>query len=42
MQDGADWLALTLTESKTFKGRAAAEKWLAKRGYLPDGTKIQN
>ena len=21
VQDGADWLALTLTESKTFKGR---------------------
>mgnify|MGYP003481105224 FL=1 len=42
VQDGADWLALTLTESKTFKGRAAAEKWLAKRGYLPNGTKIQN
>jgi hypothetical protein len=31
--------ALTFAESKTFKTRAGAEKWLAKRGYKPDGSR---
>ena len=34
------WLALTRVESKSFKSRAAAEKWLARMGYRPDGTKF--
>ena len=29
--------ALTFSESKTFKTRLGAEKWLAKRGIKPDG-----
>jgi hypothetical protein len=32
--------ALTFSESKTFKTRAGAEKWLAKRGYRADGSRI--
>ena len=34
------WLALTRVDSRTFKTRAGAEKWLAKMGYRPDGTKF--
>lgn len=32
--------ALTFAESKTFKTRAGAVKWLAKRGYDANGRKI--
>ena len=36
-QPGGIFLAMTFTASKEFKTRAAAEKWLAKRGYGPRG-----
>jgi len=36
-----EFLALTRTESKTLKTRAGAVNWLAKRGYLPNGEKIE-
>jgi hypothetical protein len=29
--------ALTFSQSKTFSTRKGAEKWLAKRGYRPNG-----
>lgn len=29
--------ALTFSQSKTFKTRAGAERWLAARGYGPNG-----
>ncbi len=32
--------ALTFSESKTFATRTGAEKWLAKRGYKADGSRI--
>ena len=32
--------ALTLTQSKSFKTRKGAEKWLAVRGYAPNGKKL--
>lgn len=32
------YVALTLVQSKHFKTRKGAEKWLAKRGYNADGT----
>jgi hypothetical protein len=32
--------ALTLTQSKSFKTRKGAEKWLAARGYAPNGKKL--
>ena len=35
--DADGYTALTLTQSKTFKTRKGAEKWLAKRGYTPMG-----
>lgn len=34
------FLALTLSESKPFKTRAGAERWLAKRGYKADGSRL--
>lgn len=34
------YIALTRCESKTFKTKTGAEKWLAKRGYRPDGGRI--
>ena len=34
--------ALTLTQSKSFKTRKGAEKWLEARGYAPNGKKIVN
>jgi hypothetical protein len=33
--------ALTFAESKTFKTRAGAERWLAKRGIKADGSRAQ-
>lgn len=38
-RDGT-FTALTLIESKTFKTRAGAERWLAVRGLNPDGTRM--
>ena len=37
--DGA-FLALTRVESRSFKSRAAAVKWLARLGYRPDDSKM--
>lgn len=34
------FLAMTRVESRNFKSRAAAEKWLARLGYRADGTKF--
>lgn len=34
------YLALTLTQSKTFKTEKGAIAWLAKRGYKADGTRF--
>ena len=34
------FLALTRVESRSFKSRAAAVKWLARLGYRPDGSKM--
>ena len=31
--------ALTLSQSKTFKTRKGAERWLARRGYNADGSR---
>lgn len=31
--------ALTFSQSKTFKTRKGAEKWLAERGYNADGSR---
>jgi len=33
-------MALTLTQSKTFKTRKGAEMWLAKRSYGPNGQSL--
>ena len=33
--------ALTFSQSKTFKTRKGAEKWLARRGYNTDGSRIR-
>lgn len=34
------FLALTRVESRSFKSRTAAVKWLARLGYRPDGSKM--
>lgn len=34
------FMALTLAQSKTFKTQAGAERWLAKRGYAPNGKRL--
>jgi hypothetical protein len=34
------YTALTLSQSKRFRTRTGAEKWLARRGYAPTGEKI--
>lgn len=34
------WLALTFTESKWFATEKGAAKWLARRGYNPDGSRV--
>ena len=36
-QPNGTFLAMTFTDSREFKTRAGAEKWLAKRGYGPRG-----
>lgn len=41
-ESSGEYLALTLTQSKSFKTFKGAEKWLAKRNYNPDGTRISN
>lgn len=33
--------AMTATESKTFKTRSGAERWLAQRGFNPDGSALE-
>lgn len=35
--DGSGFLAMTLTQSKTFKTFKGAERWLAARGYKANG-----
>ena len=39
-EDSNGFEALTLTQSKSFKTRKGAEKWLAAKGYAPNGKKI--
>jgi hypothetical protein len=39
-QANGTFLALTGVQSKTFKTRAGAEKWLAARGYKPSGERL--
>lgn len=34
------YTALTLSQSKRFRTRVGAEKWLACRGYAPNGQKL--
>ncbi len=36
----AGYMALTATESKILRTRRGAERWLARRGYAPDGTRL--
>ena len=38
-RDGAGWLCLTATESRTLKSERGAIAWLARRGYRADGTR---
>ena len=40
VSDNGEYLALTLTASKTFKTYKGAAKWLAARGYNADGSRI--
>lgn len=37
---GDGFIALTLSQSKRFKTRGGAERWLARRGYAPDGSRL--
>lgn len=39
-QSDGRFLVLTLSESKWLKTRGGAERWLARRGYAPDGTRL--
>jgi len=39
VQDSGSFLALTFTDSRTFKSYSGAVAWLAKRGYNADGTR---
>jgi hypothetical protein len=39
-EDADGFTALTLTESKTFKTRGGAERWLAARGYTANGARV--
>ena len=34
------FIALTLSQSKCFRTRKGAERWLARRGYAPDGSTL--
>ena len=38
--DGAGFLAMTFTLSKTFKTYAGAVKWLAGRGFKANGERV--
>jgi len=40
VDDQGAYLALTLSQSRRFKTRGGAERWLARRGYRPAGTTI--
>jgi hypothetical protein len=40
VKDGAGFLALTMSASKTFKTYAGAVKWLASRGYNANGSRL--
>jgi len=40
VETNAGFLALTTTESKILRTRGGAERWLARRGYAPDGAKL--
>ncbi len=39
-QADGTWLALTASASKTFKTLGGAQRWLAGRGYLANGTRV--
>lgn len=39
--DSGTWTALTHSASKTFKTERGAAKWLAGRGYLPNGERAR-
>ena len=39
-QSDGTWIAMTYTQSKVFKTESGAAKWLAKRGYNMDGSKL--
>lgn len=39
-QHNGTFTALTLTQGKDFKTRKGAEKWLATKGYAPNGKKL--
>jgi Protein of unknown function (DUF1391) len=34
------WIAWTLTQSKTFKTEIGATKWLKRKGYNADGSRV--
>jgi hypothetical protein len=36
------FIALTFSESKTFKSRKGAEAWLSRRGYNADGSRVEH
>ena len=38
--EGGGFLALTMTASKIFKTYKGAAKWLAARGYAPNGSRL--
>lgn len=35
------YIALTFSESKTFKTFEGARKWMVRRGYAADGSKLE-
>jgi hypothetical protein len=39
-QSNSNFIALTVRESKHFRTRKGAEKWLAARGYAPNGERL--
>lgn len=40
VRDGNGWMAITATDSKWFKTGAGAIRWLAARGYKPNGERF--
>jgi len=40
IEERGSFLALTATQSKVFKTRRGAERWMERRGLTPDGKKI--